>query len=183
MWNRKKDDEPVPRINSAPPTPSDLAREGIPMSTLPSRTEHHSPGESMRGPATAVIGKSVVVKGQIYAREDLMIDGEVEGSVEATDNRIVVGPNGKVTAGMKGREVIIQGTVKGNVDAAEKADIRKDAKLVGDIRTARIVIEDGAFFKGSVDIVRPEAKQQTLAAAAPKPAPAPAPSAVPEVKR
>jgi cytoskeletal protein CcmA (bactofilin family) len=68
-----------------------------------------------------------------------------------------VGPNGKLQAGVKAREVVVLGTIHGNVEASDKIDIRKDAKLVGDIKTARIVIEDGAFFKGSIDIARPEA--------------------------
>jgi len=69
-----------------------------------------------------------------------------------------VGPNGKLQAGVKAREVVVLGTIHGNVEASDKIDIRKDAKLVGDIKTTRIVIEDGAYFKGSIDIVRPEAK-------------------------
>jgi cytoskeletal protein CcmA (bactofilin family) len=122
----------------------------------------------------AAIGKSVVVKGQIFSREDLYLDGEVDGTLELQEHRLTVGPHGRVQAGIKAREVVIIGTVHGNIEAADKIDIRKDAKLVGDIRTARIVIEDGAYFKGSIDISKPEI---TRAAAPPKPA-APAPSAV-----
>jgi cytoskeletal protein CcmA (bactofilin family) len=108
----------------------------------------------------------VVIKGQIYSREDLVIDGEVEGSVEAHENKIVVGPNGKVSAGVKAREVVVHGAIKGNVEAGEKIDIRREAKLVGDIKTQRIVIEDGAYFKGSVDIQRPDAQKQAAAGGA-----------------
>lgn len=124
------------------------------------------------GSRTASIGKSVVIKGQLFAREDLFIDGEIEGSVEMLENRITVGPNGKIVAGIKAREIVVLGTIHGNLEATEKIEIRKDAKLVGDIRTVRIVIEDGAFFKGSIDITKPEAKpaparQQQTAAPAP----------------
>jgi cytoskeletal protein CcmA (bactofilin family) len=103
--------------------------------------------------------------------------------------------NGVVRAGVKAREVVALGTIQGNVEAHEKLEIRKDAKLVGDIRTARIIIEDGAYFKGSIDIVKPEpakpgvkAPQAAGPVAAPVPA-APAPpvvahaSAGPEIKR
>ena len=124
-----------------------------------------------RGPA--VIGKSVMIKGQIFSREDLTIDGEIDGSVELHEHRLTVGPNGKLQAGVKAREVVVLGTIHGNVEASDKIDIRKDAKLVGDIKTTRIVIEDGAYFKGSIDIVRPEVK------AAPQPAPRPAASPAP----
>jgi cytoskeletal protein CcmA (bactofilin family) len=105
-----------------------------------------------------VLGKSVIVKGQIVGREDLTIDGEVEGTVELQEHRLTVGPNGKVVATVKAREVVVLGTLHGNVETRDKIHIRKDAKLVGDIRTARIEIEDGAYFKGNIDIVRTEAK-------------------------
>jgi cytoskeletal protein CcmA (bactofilin family) len=104
----------------------------------------------------------------------LTIDGEVEGTVELQEHRLTVGPNGKVMATIKAREVCIIGTVNGNVEASDKIDIRKEAKLVGDIRTARIVIEDGAYFKGNIDIIRtpaaaPSSKPQVISNP-PKPA-------------
>ncbi len=133
------------------------------MSTLPARSLDPEGGR-------ATIGKSVIVKGQIYSREDLYVDGEVEGTIELQEHRLTVGPNGKLHAGVKAREIVVLGTVHGNMEAVDKIDIRKDAKLVGDLKTARIVIEDGAYFKGSIDIVRVEA---------PKPAPAPRPQPVP----
>lgn len=138
------------------------------MSTLPSRAAE--PGyDSSRGGA-AVLGKSVIVKGQIYGREDLTIDGEVEGTVELQEHRLTVGPNGKVMAAVKAREVIVLGTIHGNVEARDKVEIRKEAKLVGDIHTARIVIDDGAYFKGNIDIVRSDASKAAAAGAvAPKP--------------
>ncbi|MEO7143416.1 MAG: polymer-forming cytoskeletal protein, partial [Bryobacteraceae bacterium] len=123
------------------------------MSTMPGRTsETHLDG--VRG--SAALGKSVMVKGQIISREDLTIDGEVEGTVELQEHRLTVGPNGKVSASIKAREIVVLGTIHGNVEATDKIDIRKDAKLVGDIKTVRIVIEDGAYFKGSIDIIRPD---------------------------
>jgi cytoskeletal protein CcmA (bactofilin family) len=139
------------------------------MSTAPAMS--YTPSET-RGPA--VIGKSVMIKGQIFSREDLTIDGEVDGSVELHEHRLTVGPNGKLQAGVKAREVVVLGTIHGNVEASDKIDIRKDAKLVGDIKTSRIVIEDGAYFKGSIDIVRVEASKPA-APPPPKPA-APPPS-------
>jgi cytoskeletal protein CcmA (bactofilin family) len=124
------------------------------MSSMPMR--NYEPAASNNGSAT--IGKAVMVKGQIVSREDLVIDGEVEGTVEAHDHRVTVGPNGKVQAGVKAREIVVLGSIQGNVEATDKIDIRKDAKLVGDIKTARIVIEDGAYFKGSIDIAKGETK-------------------------
>src|SRR5580693_3023214 len=165
MWNRRKDEEFALKPASAPPTSSALAKEGIPMSTLPGRVnEPHF--DNPRG-GSAVLGKSVIVKGQIFSREDLTIDGEVEGTVELQEHRLTVGPNGKVLATVKAREIVVLGTIHGNVETTDKIDIRKEAKLVGDIKTARIVIEDGAYFKGNIDIVRAEAPR----AAAPQPKP------------
>lgn len=139
------------------------------MSTTPTRTFEP---EAYRG--SAVIGKSVVIKGQIVSREDLLIDGEVEGgTIESHDHKLTIGPNGKVNANIKAREIIVLGTVNGNVEATDKIDIRKDARLVGDIKTARIVIEDGAFLKGSIDIIKPEVR--------PAPSRPPAPTAEPAV--
>jgi cytoskeletal protein CcmA (bactofilin family) len=126
-----------------------------------------------------VIGKSVIVKGQIYSREDLTIDGEVEGTVELQEHRLTVGPNGKVMASVKAREIIVLGTIHGNVETTDRIDIRKEAKLVGDIKTARIVIEDGAYFKGNIDIVRPETQRAAAPTAVPKPQPVVAPPASP----
>src|ERR1700692_1950230 len=132
MWNRRKEEEPAPRTTSAPPTSSVPAKEGTPMSSLPSRpTDTRT--EPVRGGA-AIIGKSVVLKGQIYGREDLTIDGEVEGTVELQEHRLTIGPNGKVVATIKAREIVVLGTVQGNIETREKVEIRKDAQGVGDIR-------------------------------------------------
>jgi cytoskeletal protein CcmA (bactofilin family) len=169
MWNRKKDDEYSPKpVNTPAPAAAQPHKEVAqsPMSSMPMRNYDAAPAG-----ASATIGKAVMVKGQIFSREDLVIDGEVEGTVEAHEHRVTVGPNGKVHAGVKAREIVVLGTINGNVEATDKIDIRKDAKLVGDIKTSRIVIEDGAYFKGSIDITKAEPKPQ------PKPQPQPASAA------
>src|ERR1700674_219847 len=107
MWNRRKEEEPIPKPASAPPPASALAKDGIPMSTLPSRTSIEPHSDAPRG--NAVLGKSVIVKGQIFSREDLTIDGEVEGTVELQEHRLTIGPNGRVTASIKAREVVVLG--------------------------------------------------------------------------
>jgi len=105
--------------------------------------------------ATAVIGASMLMKGEIHTREELVVDGEVEGLLESQSS-ITIGPNGKVKANIKAREVAIFGVVKGNIEVSEKIAIREKGSLIGDIKTAGISIDDGAYFKGSIDIVRPE---------------------------
>ncbi len=119
------------------------------MSSIPHRVESST---------TATIGKAVRIVGQIFTKEDLNVDGDVEGTIESTDNKVTIGTTGRVQASVKAREVVILGQVQGNVEATDKVDIRREAKLVGDITTARISIEDGALFKGSIDIRKPEPK-------------------------
>ena len=97
------------------------------------------------------------IKGEIRAREELLVDGEVEGSLES-QSLITVGPSGKVKANIQAREVVIYGSVRGNVEVSEKIAIREQGSLIGDIKSAGISIDDGAYFKGSIDIVRPEPK-------------------------
>ena len=103
---------------------------------------------------SAVIGKCVTVKGQIFSREDLTIDGEVDGSVELQKHRLTIGPKGKVRADVSAHEVVVLGSLHGNVEATDKIDIRKDASITGDIKAARIETEDGAYLKGSIDTRR-----------------------------
>lgn len=172
MWNKRKEEEPAPRPAATPAAPVNPVKESPVMSTA-SAPAPHVPDS--RGPA--IIGKSVMIKGQIFSREDLTIDGEIDGSVELHEHRLTVGPNGKLQAGVKAREVVVLGTIHGNVEASDKIDIRKDARLVGDIKTTRIVIEDGAYFKGSIDIVRAETKAPAQPAARTAAAPAPATAA------
>lgn len=109
------------------------------------------------------IGKSMKISGEIVSAEELYLDGEVEGKIE-TSERLSVGPNGKINAGIKAREVIVFGSVKGNVEAAEKIAIRAGANIIGDIKTAGITIEDGAYFKGGIDIMRPAAGKPSASA-------------------
>jgi cytoskeletal protein CcmA (bactofilin family) len=108
----------------------------------------------------ATIGSSMHIKGEIKTHEELLVDGEVEGALES-HSLLTVGPNGKVRANIKAREVVILGSVRGNVEVSEKIAIREQGSLVGDIKTAGISIDDGAYFKGSIDIVRPEPKVTT----------------------
>jgi cytoskeletal protein CcmA (bactofilin family) len=103
----------------------------------------------------AVIGTGMRIKGTIHSKQDLYVDGEVEGNLEVENCRLTIGPHGKAASNAKAREVDIQGAIEGRVESTEKISIRNGGRLVGDIRAAGIVIEDGAYFKGGVDIVNP----------------------------
>ena len=182
MWNKRREDEPQrPSYNPPNPVPAGPAvpvhqvpnlvetkKEAAPVST--SRSEPDPRG------GAATIGKAVKVVGQIYSKEDLYVDGDLEGTVEAMEHKVTIGPNGTAHASVKAREVVALGTIQGNVEATDKIEIRKDARLVGDIRTARIIIEDGAYFKGSIDIVKPEPVKPAAKPPLPQPQPALAPA-------
>ena len=176
MWNKqRRDEEPARSFNPPSPSPNPPAaapaepkKEALTVS-MPSRSfEPDTRGSS------ATIGKAVRINGQISSKEDLYVDGDVEGTLEAPEHKVTIGPNGTVHATIKAREVVALGSIQGNVEAADRIEIKKDAKLVGDIRTARIVIEDGAYFKGSIDIVKPEPPKASAQRPQQQAAPAPA---------
>jgi cytoskeletal protein CcmA (bactofilin family) len=116
----------------------------------------------------ATIGKSLVIKGEVTGSESLYIDGRVEGSINLAGNRVTVGRNGVVSANINAREIVVLGKVRGNLTASDRVDIRSDGSLTGDVVAARISIEDGAFFKGGIDIRK--AGQKANGQEDPKPA-------------
>jgi cytoskeletal protein CcmA (bactofilin family) len=105
----------------------------------------------------ATIGKSLIVKGEVSGSESLYIDGKVEGAINLPGNRVTVGRNGQVAANIMAREIVVLGKVRGNCHASDRVDIRSEGSLTGDVIAARISIEDGAFFKGGIDIRKPGA--------------------------
>ncbi len=118
----------------------------------------------------ATIGKSLFVKGEVSGSESLYIDGKVEGTINLPGNRVTVGRNGQVAANIMAREVVVLGKVRGNVNASDRVDIRSEGSLTGDVTAARISIEDGAYFKGGIDIRKPGDSKNghgTVAAAEP----------------
>jgi len=106
----------------------------------------------------AHIGKSVIIKGELSGSEDLYVDGQVEGSIELQGNRLIIGPHGQVRANVSAKGVVVQGKLEGNILAGERAELTQSAIAVGDIVAQRIAIEEGAYFKGKVDIQRSQAK-------------------------
>jgi len=120
----------------------------------------------------ATIGKSLVIKGEVTGSESLYIDGRVEGSINLSGNRVTVGRNGVVAANINAREIVVLGKVRGNLTASDRVDIRSDGSLTGDVIAARISIEDGAFFKGGIDIRKGGQPQQPKANGEDKVAPA-----------
>jgi len=101
----------------------------------------------------AHIGKSVFIKGELSGSEDIYVDGQVEGNIHLSGNNLTIGPNGRVRANISAKNVTVGGTLDGNIVAGERTEFRKTAVANGDVQTKRIAIEDGAFFKGKLEIV------------------------------
>lgn len=137
-----------------------------------------APQQMQQAQEQASIGKSLVIKGEVTGSESLYIDGRVEGSINLPGNRVTVGRNGVVAANISAREIVIIGKVRGNLNASDKVDIRGEGSLTGDVIAQRISIEDGAFFKGGIDIRKPGQKTNGEAKEAATPA---ASSPTPEV--
>jgi cytoskeletal protein CcmA (bactofilin family) len=111
--------------------------------------------------STARLGASLHVKGEISGNEDLHIDGSVEGQIQLGDHKLTVGTSAKLTADVVAGEIVVYGSVKGNLRARDRIEIKKDGSVVGDLVTARIMIEDGAYFKGSIEIDRTASGSET----------------------
>ena len=184
MWKPNQPGSPTP----ATPEP---ARPATPASTFEATSTAARPTPAA-GPATAAvpsgeqatIGKSLVVKGELTGSESLYIDGKVEGAINLPGNRVTVGRNGQVAANIVAREVVVLGKVRGNCQASDRVDIRSEGSLTGDVIAARISIEDGAFFKGGIDIRKPGSSDTkststtTTASSTPASSPEPATASV-----
>jgi cytoskeletal protein CcmA (bactofilin family) len=124
-------------------------------------TNNYTPVKPATSPVEqATIGRSLVVKGEVSGSEALFIDGRVEGSINFPENRVTVGRNGIVAANITANEVVIMGKVQGNVQCADRLDIRSEGLLAGDVITHRISVEEGAILKGGVEVRNPEKKEQ-----------------------
>lgn len=157
MWSdRKQHQDPArtaPNVDKPePPKPPTLAATAGPGAVVESR-------------GTAVIGKGMVIKGEIRSGENMHIAGEVDGSLYLAGYDLTITAEAKVRADVTAREVDIAGSIQGDVDATRKITVRKGGKLIGDLRTPGIVIEDGAYFKGSIEIVTREPRRNDEEAA------------------
>ena len=123
------------------------------------------PSAPLSGPATirpsgpmarnlSCLGSSLTIKGKISGEEDLQIDGKVEGNISLRGHRLTVGRTAQLNSEINAREVIVYGNASGNLRARDRVEIKKDGQVIGDITTTRISIEDGAYFKGHIEIDR-----------------------------
>jgi len=146
---------------SGPSTPPPTPEPSRPVAPPPAFEPPARPAAPVGEQAT--IGKGLFIKGEITGSESLFIDGKIEGSINLPGNRLTVGRNGQVSASITAREIVVLGKVRGNVSATDRVDIRAEGSLTGDVAAARISIEDGAFFKGGIDIRKPESKPAAAA--------------------
>ncbi len=157
MWKPNQPGSTTPPASPEPVRPATTT----PTSTFEATPARPAPvaAAGVAGPAQtgeqATIGKSLIVKGELTGSESLYIDGKVEGAINLPGNRVTVGRNGQVAANIVAREVVVLGKVRGNCQASDRVDIRSEGSLTGDVIAARISIEDGAFFKGGIDIRKP----------------------------
>jgi len=167
-----------------PQTPARPAEPERPTTSIPSAPSMAASEPAAPRPVTtttadqATIGKSLVIKGEVTGSESLYIDGRVEGSINLSGNRVTVGRNGVVAANINAREIVVLGKVRGNLTASDRVDIRSDGSLTGDVIASRISIEDGAFFKGGIDIRKGGQPQQQKANGEERAASGPEPAAV-----
>ena len=153
-----------------PARPAEPERPTTTTTTMPSAPAASEPAAPRPVTTTtsdqATIGKSLVIKGEVTGSESLYIDGRVEGSINLSGNRVTVGRNGVVAANINAREIVVLGKVRGNLTASDRVDIRSDGSLTGDVVAARISIEDGAFFKGGIDIRKAGSKPEEVKSSA-----------------
>jgi len=126
----------------------------------PAPSTPYTPVKTVAPPTEqTTIGRSLVIKGEISASEPLYIDGKIEGSLHVSDQRVTVGRYGSVTANISAKEVVIMGSVKGNIQCTDRLDIRSEGSLIGDVVSQRISVEDGAVLKGNVEVRTASQKQ------------------------
>lgn len=150
-WDKKPDEEPAskpPEKVWVPPVTTPKV-ESPKMEATPKVSNPISTSQS-----PTVLGRSVVSHGELSASEDLLVEGQFDGTINMKDHCLTVGTNGQVKAEIHARQVIIHGTVNGNITAREKVEIRKTGRVQGDLTAAGVAIEDGAYFKGSIEIQR-----------------------------
>jgi cytoskeletal protein CcmA (bactofilin family) len=170
---------------TTPGRPAEPERPTMPTPSAPAMTANEpavaAPRPAMTTTTTAdqaTIGKSLVIKGEVTGSESLYIDGRVEGSISLAGNRVTIGRNGVVAANINAREIVVLGKVRGNLTASDRVDIRSDGSLTGDVVAARISIEDGAYFKGGIDIRKGGQPTQSKPNGKDESAPIPEPTAV-----
>jgi cytoskeletal protein CcmA (bactofilin family) len=154
MWsNSKQSDSPNPGPAQPVAYPATQSSANFNANSAPAASQtYRSSAPSARN--LAILGPGLTVKGQISGDEDLQIDGKVEGSITLKGQRLTVGQNGEIVSDVRARDVIVYGKVRGNLFAEDRIEVKKDGSVIGNITGGRVLIEDGAYLKGQVEIER-----------------------------
>ena len=143
MWNRREAESSSEGANRGRAIPANPSPE---FTAAPLRSAAYPNGGIVN------IGQSICIRGELTGNEDLTIEGKVEGKIDLQEHNLTIGPNGRIQAEVRAQIVVIQGEVTGNIQARERLELADTGKVNGDIMAPRIVIADGARFKGSVDM-------------------------------
>jgi cytoskeletal protein CcmA (bactofilin family) len=169
MWKPRPEDGKPMHMNPtqpAQPVPPPVAAAAP---SIPTQHKEAPKASDSHRADVGHIGKSVQIKGELTGSEDLYLDGTIEGTVDLRDHSLIIGPNGKIKASISARDLVVHGRIEGNITATGRVELRKSCTLIGDVSTQRIMIEDGAFFKGAIDIKeksQPAETRKPLAVAA-----------------
>jgi len=154
MWSNSKQSD-SPNAGPAQPAayPATQSSANFNANSAPAASQtYRSSAPTARN--LAILGPGLTVKGQISGEEDLQIDGKVEGSILLKGQRLTVGQNGEIVSDVHAREVIVYGKVRGNLFAEDRIEVKKDGSVIGNITGGRVLIEDGAYLKGQIEIER-----------------------------
>lgn len=154
MWRKEEQkSQGVPEMPVSQPA-------GIPLASTPSSAPPVSVSATgsalpVSPRAAACISQGIRIKGEVTGKEDLFVDGTVEGKLDLGNASCTIGPNGKVKADISAREVIVRGQVDGKIDGVEKVQLWNSGRVTGEVRTERLAIEDGAVLRGKVEAGKP----------------------------
>jgi cytoskeletal protein CcmA (bactofilin family) len=143
MWGNKKPDEATPSVPERETNPSPTYIPSAPEPTMTATSSSKSMGRVCR---------TLRIKGELTGSEELVVDGEVEGTIDLGESRLTIASQGRVQAEVRAKEIIIEGQLRGSAHASDRLHIAKSGNVSGDLVAARVSIEDGAYFKGSIDI-------------------------------
>jgi cytoskeletal protein CcmA (bactofilin family) len=156
MWSNNKQSQPesnaTPQPSFQPPAATNFNSSPAP-AAAPNRSAAPAPSFG-NAKQTATLGPGLTIKGQILGDEDLHIEGKVEGPITLKGQRLTVGKTGEVVSDVQAKEVVVYGKVRGNLHASDRVEVKNEGSVIGNITGGRVLIEDGAYLKGQIEIER-----------------------------
>lgn len=152
LFGKNRDDRSSMGKRPAAPDPWGTPAPVAPEPPAEARPRVEKPTRASAGGEMANIGKSISIKGDLSGNEDLVVEGSVEGRIELPNNQLTIGANGNVKADISAKSVVVVGKVAGNVTGVERVQIEATGSVQGDVRTPRLVVQEGATLNGSVEM-------------------------------